>query len=42
MSLGEPPKPVPEADWENVEFLNIEPVETDEFKVEFLLYQLTV
>lgn len=33
MSIGDPPKPVPDADWEGVEFSTIEPVETDEFKV---------
>lgn len=33
MSLGDPPKPVPDPKWNGVHFLNLDPFETDQLKV---------
>jgi hypothetical protein len=33
MSIGDPPRPVPQVNWEGVEFLTIEPIERCDLKV---------
>lgn len=39
MSLGDPAKPVENVDWNGVSFIFLEPVETDELKVQTSLIQ---
>ena len=34
MSLGDPPKPVENVNWNGVSFITLEPVETNELKVQ--------